>query len=129
MISPELVGPSVHLRCSFVPPAWNQPLGFQVVWARHIGNNMKAEIQQESTLKPFSLAEMDGVHFRLGETVIPGLRRVRPVNRSPEEVGGGNSVAGLNKLAPHASCWVRSLQILTENSGDFILTQTDAFTS
>uniref|UniRef100_UPI0037E70201 von Willebrand factor D and EGF domain-containing protein n=1 Tax=Semicossyphus pulcher TaxID=241346 RepID=UPI0037E70201 len=68
VITTELIGHSVHLRCSFVPPPWSQPLGFQVVWARHIGHSMKAEIRQESTLKPFSLAEMDGVHFRLGET-------------------------------------------------------------
>ncbi|KAM3585407.1 uncharacterized protein V6R79_017039 [Siganus canaliculatus] len=68
VIVPELIGQSVHLRCSFVPPAWSRPLGFQVVWARHIGHSMKAEIRQESTLKPFSVAEMDGVHFRLGET-------------------------------------------------------------
>ncbi|KAG7503824.1 von Willebrand factor D and EGF domain-containing protein-like [Solea senegalensis] len=67
-ITPELIGHSVHLRCSFVPPPWSQPLGFQVVWARHIGHSMKAEIRQESTLKPFSLVEMDGVYFRLGET-------------------------------------------------------------
>lgn len=71
VITPELIGHSVHLRCSFTPPPWSQPLGFQVVWARHIGHNMKAEIRQESTLKPFALAEMDGVHFRLGEMVIP----------------------------------------------------------
>ncbi|XP_049426100.1 von Willebrand factor D and EGF domain-containing protein isoform X1 [Epinephelus fuscoguttatus] len=68
VITPELIGHSVQLRCSFIPPPWNQPLGFQVVWARHIGHSMKAEIRQESTLKPFSLVEMDGVHFRLGET-------------------------------------------------------------
>ncbi|KAA8579664.1 hypothetical protein FQN60_006757 [Etheostoma spectabile] len=67
----ELIGHSVHLRCSFVPPPWNQPMGFQVVWARHIGHSMKAEIRQESTLKPFSVVEMDGVHFRLGETFSP----------------------------------------------------------
>ncbi|KAM6958041.1 von Willebrand factor D and EGF domain-containing protein [Tautogolabrus adspersus] len=68
VITPELIGHSVHLRCSFIPPPWSQRLGFQVVWARHIGLSMKAEIRQESTLKPFSLVEMDGVHFRLGET-------------------------------------------------------------
>ncbi|KAK2857120.1 hypothetical protein Q5P01_005855 [Channa striata] len=68
VITPELIGHSVHLRCSFVPPPWSQPLGFQVVWARRIGHSMKAEIRQESTTKPFSLVEMDGVHFRLGET-------------------------------------------------------------
>ncbi|XP_017287266.1 von Willebrand factor D and EGF domain-containing protein isoform X2 [Kryptolebias marmoratus] len=68
VITPELIGHSVHLRCSFVPPPRSQTLAFQVVWARHIGHSMKAEIRQESTLKPFSLVEMDGVHFRLGET-------------------------------------------------------------
>ncbi|KAM4538056.1 von Willebrand factor D and EGF domain-containing protein [Fundulus diaphanus] len=68
VITAELVGHSVHLRCSFAPPPWSRTLGFQVVWARHISNKMKAEIRQESTLKPFSLVEMDGVHFRLGET-------------------------------------------------------------
>ncbi|KAM6893465.1 von Willebrand factor D and EGF domain-containing protein [Xenentodon cancila] len=68
VITPELIGHSVHLRCSFIPPPWSQALGFQVVWARRIGLSMKAEIRQESTLKPFSVVEMDGVHFRLGET-------------------------------------------------------------
>ncbi|RVE75075.1 hypothetical protein OJAV_G00013190 [Oryzias javanicus] len=68
VITAELLGHSVHLRCSFVPPPWNQALGFQVVWARHIGRSMKAEIRQESTLRPSSSVEMDGVHFRLGET-------------------------------------------------------------
>ncbi|KAK7893368.1 hypothetical protein WMY93_022520 [Mugilogobius chulae] len=68
VITSELLGQSVHLRCSFSPPPWRAPLGFQVLWARHIGHSMKAEVRQESTLRPFSLVEMDGVHFRLGET-------------------------------------------------------------
>ncbi|KAM9820353.1 von Willebrand factor D and EGF domain-containing protein [Neosynchiropus ocellatus] len=67
VITSELIGLSVHLKCSFMPPPWSRPLAFQVVWARHISQSMKAEIRQESTLKPFSLVEMDGVHFRLGE--------------------------------------------------------------
>lgn len=71
VITSHLVGQSVHLKCAFVPPPWGQPLAFQVVWARHIGNSMKAEIRQETTSRSFSLSEMDGVHFRLGETVIP----------------------------------------------------------
>nr|XP_057907809.1 von Willebrand factor D and EGF domain-containing protein isoform X2 [Doryrhamphus excisus] len=68
VIAPELIGHSVHLRCSFIPPPWSHPLGFHVVWARHISHSMKVQIRQESTVKPFSLVEMDGVHFRLGET-------------------------------------------------------------
>ncbi|CAL8308205.1 unnamed protein product [Merluccius merluccius] len=67
-ITPELVGNSVHLRCSFVGPPSGQALGYQVVWARYIGHSMKAEIRQESTMKTSSLVEMDGLHFRLGET-------------------------------------------------------------
>ncbi|XP_061532690.1 von Willebrand factor D and EGF domain-containing protein isoform X3 [Phycodurus eques] len=70
LISSELNGHSVHLRCSFILPSSSLPLGFHVVWARHISNSMKAEIHQESTVKPFSLVEMDGVHFRLGETFL-----------------------------------------------------------
>ncbi|XP_030604190.1 von Willebrand factor D and EGF domain-containing protein-like [Archocentrus centrarchus] len=68
VITAELIGHSVHLRCSFIPPPWSHMLGFQVVWTRHIGHSMKAEIRQEATLKPFSIVEMDGLHFRLGET-------------------------------------------------------------
>ncbi|XP_077369199.1 von Willebrand factor D and EGF domain-containing protein isoform X1 [Festucalex cinctus] len=76
-IRSELIGHSVHLRCSFIPPPFNQPLGFHVVWARHISHSMKAEIHQESTLKPFSLVEMDGVHFRLGETFLCSVSTFR----------------------------------------------------
>ncbi|XP_051912828.1 von Willebrand factor D and EGF domain-containing protein [Hippocampus zosterae] len=70
IISSELIGYSIHLKCSFIPPVSSHLLGFHVVWARHIDHSMKAEIQihQESTLKTFSLLEIDGVHFRLGET-------------------------------------------------------------
>ncbi|XP_068575499.1 von Willebrand factor D and EGF domain-containing protein [Cebidichthys violaceus] len=101
VITPELIGHSVHLRCSFVPPPWNQPLGFQVVWARHIGNSMKAEIRQESTPKPFSLVEMDGVHFRLGETFscsVSTFRANSSHSRSPPKESEG-FYAGL-KFSP-----------------------------
>ncbi|XP_037617334.1 von Willebrand factor D and EGF domain-containing protein isoform X1 [Sebastes umbrosus] len=115
-ITPELIGHSVHLRCSFIPPPWNQPLGFQVVWARHIGHSMKAEIRQESTMKPFSLVEMDGVHFRLGETFSCSVSTFR-VNsshsRSPPKESEG-FYAGL-KFSPD------SLHI-AENSKDHEVT-------
>ncbi|XP_032362363.1 von Willebrand factor D and EGF domain-containing protein [Etheostoma spectabile] len=101
LITPELIGHSVHLRCSFVPPPWNQPMGFQVVWARHIGHSMKAEIRQESTLKPFSVVEMDGVHFRLGETFscsVSTYRANSSISRSPPKESEG-FYAGL-KFSP-----------------------------
>ncbi|CAJ1087684.1 von Willebrand factor D and EGF domain-containing protein [Xyrichtys novacula] len=115
-ITPELVGQSVHLRCSFIPPPWSQLLGFQVVWARHIGHSMKAEIRQESTLKPFSVVEMDGVHFRLGETFSCSVSTFR-ANSSHSRSAPKESesfFAGL-KFSPH------SLQI-AENSKEHEVT-------
>uniref|UniRef100_A0A6Q2ZJZ1 Uncharacterized protein n=1 Tax=Esox lucius TaxID=8010 RepID=A0A6Q2ZJZ1_ESOLU len=68
VISPELVGSSVHLRCSFAAvKTLGRPLGYLVVWARHLASNMKVEIRKHSAMEAFSLVEMDGVHFRLGE--------------------------------------------------------------
>lgn len=77
MIIPELVGSSVHLRCIFSGVKTSGlPLGYLVVWARHLASNMKVEIRKDSIMETFSLVEMDGVHFRLGETVIMPARRV-----------------------------------------------------
>lgn len=106
IITSQLVGQSVHLKCAFVPPPWRQPLAFQVVWARHIGHSMKAEIRQETTSRSFTLSEMDGVHFRLGETVIPVIPwGQRPRRRrgqgwfDPSSPGG----SGLTSSRPVAS--------------------------
>ncbi|XP_049609122.1 von Willebrand factor D and EGF domain-containing protein isoform X3 [Syngnathus scovelli] len=77
LINSELIGRGVYLRCSFVPPPSSHSLGFHVVWARHIGQSMKAEIHRESTLKTFSLVEMDGAHFRLGETFLCSVSTFR----------------------------------------------------
>uniref|UniRef100_A0A8C7RAT2 Si:ch211-246m6.5 n=1 Tax=Oncorhynchus mykiss TaxID=8022 RepID=A0A8C7RAT2_ONCMY len=69
VIIPELVGSSVHLRCTFSGVKTSGlPLGYLVVWARHLASNMKVEIRKDSIMETFSLVEMDGVHFRLGET-------------------------------------------------------------
>uniref|UniRef100_A0A8C7J6S9 von Willebrand factor D and EGF domain-containing protein-like n=1 Tax=Oncorhynchus kisutch TaxID=8019 RepID=A0A8C7J6S9_ONCKI len=76
VIIPELVGSSVHLRCTFSGVKTSGlPLGYLVVWARHLESNMKVEIRKDSIMETFSLVEMDGVHFRLGETVIMPTRR------------------------------------------------------
>lgn len=100
VITPELVGQSVYLRCAFVPPPWSQPLAFQVVWARHISHSMKAEIRQETTSRSFSLAEMDGIHFRLGETVIPAI----PWGQRPQRRRG----RGRGRFDPSKSWWIRT---------------------
>ncbi|XP_056112597.1 von Willebrand factor D and EGF domain-containing protein isoform X2 [Rhinichthys klamathensis goyatoka] len=68
LVAPELVGSSVHLRCSFTGVTSMWPVGYQVVWARYSSNTMKVEIRRDTTTRLYSLVEMDGVHFRLGET-------------------------------------------------------------
>ncbi|XP_059425349.1 von Willebrand factor D and EGF domain-containing protein-like isoform X2 [Carassius carassius] len=68
LVTPELVGSSVHLRCSFTGVTSMWPVGYQVVWARYSSNTMKVEIRRDTTTRLYSLVEMDGVHFRLGET-------------------------------------------------------------
>uniref|UniRef100_A0A8C1EEQ4 Si:ch211-246m6.5 n=1 Tax=Cyprinus carpio carpio TaxID=630221 RepID=A0A8C1EEQ4_CYPCA len=68
VVTPELVGSSVHLRCSFTGVMSMWPVGYQVVWARYSSNTMKVEIRRDTTMRLYSLVEMDGVHFRLGET-------------------------------------------------------------
>ncbi|XP_058617446.1 von Willebrand factor D and EGF domain-containing protein isoform X2 [Onychostoma macrolepis] len=68
VVTPELVGSSVHLRCSFTGVTSMWPVGYQVVWARYSSNTMKVEIRRDTTMRLYSLVEMDGVHFRLGET-------------------------------------------------------------
>ncbi|KAI2650490.1 von Willebrand factor D and EGF domain-containing protein [Labeo rohita] len=68
VVTPELVGSSVHLRCSFAGVTSMWPVGYQVVWARYSSNTMKVEIRRDTTTRLYSMVEMDGLHFRLGET-------------------------------------------------------------
>ncbi|XP_028837191.1 von Willebrand factor D and EGF domain-containing protein isoform X2 [Denticeps clupeoides] len=68
VVTPELIGSSVHLRCSFRGVSSSLPVGYMVAWARYTSSSAKVEIRRDSTQKHFTLVEMDGLHFRLGET-------------------------------------------------------------
>ncbi|XP_049327211.1 von Willebrand factor D and EGF domain-containing protein isoform X1 [Astyanax mexicanus] len=68
VVTAELVGSSVHLRCSYGGVASGRPLGYEVVWGRYSSNSMKVEVRRDRTIQLYSRVEMDGLHFRLGET-------------------------------------------------------------
>uniref|UniRef100_A0A8C9V6H0 Si:ch211-246m6.5 n=1 Tax=Scleropages formosus TaxID=113540 RepID=A0A8C9V6H0_SCLFO len=70
-VSPELIGRSVHLRCRYSGVTSRWPVGYLVVWARHPAPGFREEVGTVSTLETSVLVEMDGVRFRLGDTVIP----------------------------------------------------------
>ncbi|KAL2087936.1 hypothetical protein ACEWY4_016764 [Coilia grayii] len=92
VVTPELLGSSVHLRCSFRGVVSSLPVGYLVVWHRLSPSGAKEEVRQDSTLKLFSLVEMDGVHFRLGETfscsVSTFLRNSSKTQSLPKESDG-----------------------------------------
>ncbi|KAI7791232.1 von Willebrand factor D and EGF domain-containing protein [Triplophysa rosa] len=92
VVTPELVGSSVHLRCSHVGVAFSRPVGYLVVWARYTSNNMKVELRRDTTTRLYSMVEMDGVHFRLGETFSCSVSTFLPNSSSsqsaPKESAG-----------------------------------------
>ncbi|XP_066511012.1 von Willebrand factor D and EGF domain-containing protein-like [Hoplias malabaricus] len=67
VVSAELVGSSIHLRCSYSAETRGKGLGYEVVWGRYSSNNMKVEVRREKTTQLYAHVEMDGLHFRLGE--------------------------------------------------------------
>ncbi|KAJ8349717.1 hypothetical protein SKAU_G00248470 [Synaphobranchus kaupii] len=92
VVTPELVGSSVHLRCAYRTVPSPLPVGYLVVWSRHLGSGRKEEIRKDSTLHTSSLVEMDGVHFKLGDTVSCGvstfLRNSSSTQSLPRESDG-----------------------------------------
>ncbi|KAL4635598.1 von Willebrand factor D and EGF domain-containing protein-like [Arapaima gigas] len=68
-VSPEMIGRSIYLRCRYSSVTLQWPVGYLVVWVRHPAPGHREEIRTDSTLDTSVLAEMDGVHFRLGDTI------------------------------------------------------------
>ncbi|XP_076866135.1 von Willebrand factor D and EGF domain-containing protein isoform X2 [Brachyhypopomus gauderio] len=94
----DLLGSSVQLRCSYSsstsPAAASTAplLAYSVVWARYTSSSMKVEVRRDTTTQLNALVEMDGVHFRLGETyscsVSTYLRNSSSVQSAPRESVG-----------------------------------------
>ncbi|XP_072010481.1 von Willebrand factor D and EGF domain-containing protein isoform X2 [Engystomops pustulosus] len=68
-IVPEIIGSSVHLKCSFEAPSTNSSLGFVVRWSRLSHGGEKEELRQEAVVLPFSTIELDGINVRLGDRI------------------------------------------------------------
>ncbi|KAK1802432.1 hypothetical protein P4O66_022091 [Electrophorus voltai] len=91
-LSAELAGSNVQLRCSYNAAPGAGLLVYTVVWARYTSASMKVELRRDTTARLHALVEMDGVHFRLGETyscsVSTHLINSSTVQSAPRESAG-----------------------------------------
>ncbi|XP_078539548.1 von Willebrand factor D and EGF domain-containing protein-like [Lissotriton helveticus] len=86
------MGNNVHLKCSYSQFPPDASVGYLVVWSRLSIFNKKEPIHRETTLQTFSLLEMDGVNFRLGDTVfcsVTVFHRNAPHQKSISKEGEG----------------------------------------
>ncbi|XP_062840035.1 von Willebrand factor D and EGF domain-containing protein isoform X2 [Anolis carolinensis] len=65
----ELQDGSIFLRCTFDVPTANISMGFLVAWSRLSPEGIKEELKQETTVREFSLLELDGINLRLGDRI------------------------------------------------------------
>ncbi|KAM6463667.1 von Willebrand factor D and EGF domain-containing protein-like [Liasis olivaceus] len=69
VITPEFLGSQVYLKCTFSRPTSDWAMGYTVIWSRLTTSSVKEQLHHDTTVQTFSYVEMDGINFRLGDTV------------------------------------------------------------
>uniref|UniRef100_A0A8C6XWV1 von Willebrand factor D and EGF domain-containing protein n=1 Tax=Naja naja TaxID=35670 RepID=A0A8C6XWV1_NAJNA len=92
VVTPELLGSQVYLKCTFSSPTSNWAMGYTVIWSRLSTSSVKEQLHHDTTVQAFSYVEMDGINIRLGDTVfctVTAFRWDSPDHHSlPEESDG-----------------------------------------